>query len=319
MTATRPGRLLRWTGGAVLALIGLAAAFLYAPDTNPDAMRAQYGEGGVFVSAGGMAIHTRASGPESAPVLLMIHGTSASLHTWAPLRSRLDADYRVLAYDQPGHGLTGPHPDRDYTYDGMAEAVDAVLASARTERAVLIGNSMGGWVAWRYALANPDRVAALVLIDPAGMPSGEEVASNLGFRFMRSGLGRTAMRTLTPRAAVEASLRQTTARDEIVTDAMVDRYWHLLRYPGNRQAAGDQFTSDRKDLSGRLGEIDAPTLILWGEEDALIPVSSGAKFAEAMPNARLVTYDGVGHLPMEEVPDAVAADIGRFLREQGID
>ena len=263
--------------------------------------------------ADGLRVHYRVSGPEDGRPLVLIHGTAASLHTWEPLRARLDDRYRVIAYDQPGHGLTGPHPARDYTYDGMADGLEAVLAAEGIDRAVLIGNSMGGWVAWRHALARPDQVAALVLLDASGIPTEEASEGNLGFTLMRSGLGRAAMQRLTPRAAVEASLRQSVSNGAVVTDEAVDRYWELLRYPGNRQAAGDQFTAARIDASDRLGAVVAPTLVLWGVEDRLVPVSSAQGFVKKMPNAEAVLYEGIGHLPMEEAPDAVAADVRTFL------
>lgn len=309
-------RPLTFVAGLVVALIIGAVGFLWTPDTDPQAMRAKYGAlNDTYVeTAGGMSVHIRASGPKDAPALILIHGTSASLHTWEPLRARLGNRFRIIAYDQPGHGLTGPHPERDYTFEGMADALDAVFEAEDIERAVLVGNSMGGWVAWRDALENPDRVSALVLLDAAGIPKAVDTESNLGFRLLQSPAGRLAMRKFTPRAAVEASLLDTVSVDAIVTPDMVDRYWELLRYPGNRRAAGDQFTSPRRDLSGRLGEIEVPTLVLWGEQDQLIDASSAAVFTERMPNAKAVIFPGVGHLPMEEAPNRTADEIVRFLR-----
>ena len=307
---------------AGLAAVGLLAALLagfvawaWAPDTDRAAMIAKYGGSQARWAEGpdGLRVHYRVSGPEDALPLVLIHGTSASLHTWAPLRERLDDAYRVVAYDQPGHGLTGPHPDRDYSYGGMADGLEAVLAAENIEQAVFVGNSMGGWIAWQHALAQPDQVLALVLLDASGIPLDEKPKNALGFRLMRSPLGRAAAQRLTPRAAIEASVHDTISREEIITAAMVDRYWELLRYPGNRQAMADMFARQREDLSDRLGEIEAPTLVLWGDEDQLVPVSSAQGFVDRMPDAQAVIYDGVGHLPMEEVPDAVATDLRTFL------
>ena len=301
--------------GLVAIALAIFTVWAWAPDTDTAAMIAKYGGEEARWAEGpdGFRVHYRVSGPENGVPVVLIHGTAASLHTWEPLRARLEDRYRVVAYDQPGHGLTGPHPDRDYTYDGMADGLEAVLAAEGIERAVLIGNSMGGWVAWRHALARPDQVTALVLLDASGIPTEEASEGNLGFTLMRSGLGRAAMQRLTPRAAVEASLRQSVSNETVVTEAAVDRYWELLRYPGNRQAAGDQFTAPRIDASDRLSEVMAPTLILWGNEDQLVPVSSAQGFVDRMPNAAAFIYDGIGHLPMEETPDAVAADIRGFL------
>ncbi|MCQ8183861.1 alpha/beta fold hydrolase [Parvularcula maris] len=301
----------------LLALLTAGMAFLYEPDTDREEMIALYGgEQARWAPVEGhqdYRVHYRVSGPEDAPVLVLIHGTAASLHTWAPLRERLDQDYRVIAYDQPGHGLTGPHPERDYTFAGMREGLDAVLKATNTTEAVLIGNSMGGWVAWRMALDEPELVKGLVLIDPAGVPVEEESEGNIGFTIAQSSLGRALMKKITPRSLIESSVKQTVADENMVTPEMVDRYHDLLRFPGNREAAGDQFISPRQDLSGRLGEINAPTLILWGEEDRLIPVAAGRVFERDIPGAELIVYEGVGHLPMEEAPDRTAEDISGFL------
>ena len=298
----------------VIAIILVAlGVWAWTPDSDLDDLWADYGAGGVCAEADGMIVHSRASGPEDAPVLVMIHGTSASLHTWEPLRERLDGEFRMLAYDQPGHGLTGPHPDGLYTYAGMEDGLEAALDAHGIGRAVLVGNSMGGWIAWRAALAMPDRVAGLVLIDPSGMPTEEEAEGNLAFRLAGNSVGRAVLRHVTPRRMVESSLRESVSREAIVTDEAVDRYWRLTRRPGNREAMTDMFATEREDLSGRLGEIAVPTLVLWGEEDALIPASSGARFRDAIPGAELVVYPGVGHLPMEETPDAVADDVRAFL------
>ena len=299
----------------ILVALGVWA---WTPDSDLDALWDDYGVGGVCAETGGLVVHSRASGPEDAPVLVMIHGTSASLHTWEPLRERLDNGFRVVAYDQPGHGLTGPHPDGLYTYRGMEDGLEAVLDAHGVGRAVLVGNSMGGWVAWRAALAMPDRVAGLVLIDPSGMPTDEEAEGNLAFRLAANPAGRAVLRHVTPRGMVESSLRQSVSREAVVTDAAVDRYWRLTRRPGNRDAMTDMFATSREDLSGRLGEIVVPTLVLWGKEDALIPVSSAVRFRDAIPGAELVVYPGVGHLPMEEVPDAVAEDVQAFLADHDI-
>lgn len=308
-------RILKLTGAIVLLLLVIGVAILWTPDTDPDVMRAKYGgqEAKYARTAEGMDVHYRVSGPKDAPVVILIHGTSASLHTWEPLRSALEGSYRVVAYDQPGHGLTGPHPQKDYTYAGMADGLDAVFAAEAVDEAVLVGNSMGGWVAWRDGLENPHRVRGLVLLDAAGIPRSVRTSGNIGFRLLSNPLGALAMRKLTPRRAIEQSLYETVSVDEIVTDHMVDRYWELLRYPGNREAAAGQFSSPRADMSARLGEIEAPTLIIWGDEDPLIPVANAAVFAEMMPNARAVIYEGIGHLPMEEAPDRTAADIAGFL------
>lgn len=301
----------------LLIVLGGVTAFFWTKDTNPDEMHAKYGgEQAQYVEATGMKIHYRVSGPDTAPVLIFIHGTSASLHTWDRLRASLENEYRVIAYDQPGHGLTGPHPERDYTSRGMHQALSAIYTAEKINQATLIGNSMGGWVAWSFALDFPDQVERLVLLDSSGFPFPEEAEMNLGFKIMQSDFGRILMKRITPRSMVAKSLYDTVSKTDFIDDAEIDRYWELLRYPGNREAAGDQFHANRKDRSGELKNIQQPTLILWGEEDQLVPVEEAYKFQQEVPTNQLIIYPGVGHLPMEEVPAQVAEDIRSFMQAQ---
>ncbi|NNU15807.1 alpha/beta hydrolase [Parvularcula sp. ZS-1/3] len=299
----------------ILAVLAIFIIILWTPDTDREAMKAKYGGEAARYSLtdSGMEVHYRVSGPEDAPALILIHGTSSSLHTWEPLRALLDDRYRVVAYDQPGHGLTGPHPEHDYTYPGMAAGLDAVFEAESIERAVLIGNSMGGWVAWVDALENPERVEALVLIDALGIPETVDPHANPAFGIAQSAAGRLAMRKVTPRGVVASSIEATVADPKLVDDAMIDRYWELLRLPGNRRAAGEQFISPRAERSDKLSQIEQPTLIIWGEEDALIFPLAADEFERRIPNARSVTYADVGHLPMEEAPARTARDISEFL------
>ncbi len=305
----------------LVLLAALVAAFflLRTPDTDPIAMLAKYGgpQAKFAEGAGGMKIHFRDQGNPDGPPIILVHGTSASLHTWEPLAQRLGGEFRVIAYDQPAHGLTGAAPDNDYSASGMMHALDAVADAAGVDHFVLGGNSMGGWVAWRYALANPERVDALILLDAAGAPLREGEAPpplNLGFRLARTAPGRFLLRHFLPRELIEKSLRETVANQATVEDAMIDRYWELLRLPGNRRAAPYFFMADREpEMAERLSEIAAPTLILWGAEDKLIYPSAAETFHERIPNSQVSVYDGVGHLPMEEAPDRTADDIRRFL------
>jgi pimeloyl-ACP methyl ester carboxylesterase len=225
--------------------------------------------------------------------------------------------YRVITYTQPGHGLTGPNANHDYSFAGMAQALNLVTDELSLDHFVLGGNSMGGWVAWRYALAHPERVDALILLDSSGMPLREgetEPPLNLGFRLLKNPVGRFLLKQFTPRAAVERSALESVSVKSVITDDIVDRYWELLRLPGNRAAAGQRALVDREGAyANEIHNITAPTLIIWGEEDALIHATAATTFDERLPNAEVVIYEGVGHIPMEEAPDRTAADIDAFL------
>lgn len=303
------------------ALVVILAAFLLlrTPDTDRDAMIAKYGGADASFAAGpgGQRVHYRDQGKRGAPAIILLHGSNSSLHTWEPLVRRLGADYRIVTLDLPGHGLTGGTPDKNYGADGMAAAVDIVAAKLGIDRFVLGGNSMGGWVAWRYTLAHPERVDALLLLDAAGMPlrRGEKAPeSNVGFRILKYPFGRWLATQITPRALVEQSLRGSVENQAIVDAAMVDRYWELLRFPGNREATVLRARLDREPaMADRIGEIKAPTLILFGERDRIINASAAQTFRERIAGSEVVLLDDIGHLPMEEAPGATAEAIAAFL------
>ncbi len=305
-------------------LLALVAVFLWlrTPDTDRDEMVAKYGGPAASFVAGpaGQRIHYRDQGRREGPAIILLHGSNASLHTWEPLVRRLGADYRVVTLDLPGHGLTGGTPDKDYGADGMGAAVDVVAAKLGLDRFVLGGNSMGGWVAWRYALGHPDRVDALLLLDASGMPlrEGEKrPESNIGFRVLEYPLGRWLATRITPRMLVEQSLRGSVEKQGIVDEPMIDRYWELLRFPGNREATVLRARLDREPaMASRVGEIKAPTLILFGKKDKLINATAAQTFNERIKGSEVVLLDGIGHLPMEEAPDATAAAIADFLKRR---
>jgi pimeloyl-ACP methyl ester carboxylesterase len=303
------------------ALLVIVAIFLAlrTPDTDRDAMIAKYGGPDASFAAGpaGQRIHYRDQGRRDGRTIVLLHGSNSSLQTWEPLVERLGGDYRIVTLDLPGHGLTGGTPDKDYSAAGMIAAVDVVAAKLGLDHFILGGNSMGGWVAWRYALAEPGRVDALLLLDAAGMPlrKGEKAPeSNLGFRLLKNPVGRWLAGQITPRSLVEKSLRQSVAKTSIVDDAMVDRYWELLRFPGNREATALRATLDREPaMADRIGEIKVPVLILFGKQDRLINPSAALTFHDRIAGSEVVLLDGVGHLPMEEAPDATAMTIADFL------
>lgn len=303
----------------VLALLLVAAFFvLRTPDTDRAAMIAKYSAAGDrFVTiADGARVHVRDSGGDGR-VMVLLHGSNASLHTWEPLKREL-AGYRIITLDLPGHGLTGATPTHRYDPDEMVAAVDGVVTALGVDRFILGGNSMGGGISWRYALAHPAKVEALLLIDAAGMPprAGDKApASNIGFRIMRSGFGRWLGGQITPRPLIEQSLRGSVSNQSVVTQDAVDRYWELLRFPGNREATGIRFARGFADptAADRIRTITAPTLILFGREDKIINPSAAQSFAERIRGSQVVMLDGIGHLPMEEAPKATAQAISAFL------
>jgi pimeloyl-ACP methyl ester carboxylesterase len=228
----------------------------------------------------------------------------------------LKADYRVIRYDQIGHGLTGPAVGGTYTLGDFTGDVEQVADHLGLDQFVLGGNSMGGWITAGFALDHPGRLAGIVLVDASGSPVRRKSGSggNTGFSIATTPILNQGMRFITPRSIIEQSLSQSVSNQEVVTPEAVDRYWELLRYPGNRAATIERFATQRvvyakEDIRG----LTMPALIIWGEEDALTPVEAGAWYDEHLPNSTLVTYPGIGHLPHEEAVEATLADLREWL------
>lgn len=303
---------------AVAAILVIAFLVLRVPDTDPAEMRAKYGNGPsrFLTLENGRDIHFRDEGPRDAPVIVLLHGSNADLHTWQPWTERLKEDYRVIRFDQRGHGLTGPAPDDDYSVQGFGADIDAVTERLGVETFTLAGNSMGGWIAMAYALEKPWRVDALVLVDTAGAPVERKGGGNIAFTLAGLPVIGDIMSQLLPRSIVERSLSQSVSNQDVVTEAAVDRYWELARYPGNRSATRRRFSAPRTAFdSAEIERIQIPTLVMWGREDQLIPYEAGEWYAKHLPKATLVSYEGIGHLPMEEAPERSATDLRIWLSE----
>ncbi len=301
--------------GLLVALVALVFAIGYAADTDTAAMEAKYGRTPLLrTQASGLRY--RDDGNPNGTVLLLLHGANSSLQTWEPMGEALAAQFRLVSFDQQGHGLSGPHAQHDYSAQSRVQAGLEVLDELGIEKAIWVGNSMGGGVAWRAALLAPERVSGLVLIDPAGAQTGEAIKPYIGARIASTWIGQKILPVITPRFLVAQSLRQSVADANTMTEPMIDRYWEMVRYPGNRQAMAAAMTQPREaQLWHTINTITQPTLILWGEQDNIIPVSHGRAFAERIAGAQLITYPQAGHLPMEEIPTDVAADIQTWFSE----
>ncbi|MEZ4328612.1 MAG: alpha/beta fold hydrolase [Polyangiales bacterium] len=262
-----------------------------------------------FVELEGMRVHYRDEG--SGPPLLLIHGTSSSLHTWDGWVRTLASHRRVLRLDLPGFGLTGPAPDADYSAERYARTVTAFLDHCGVAQADVAGNSLGGRVAVQLTLAYPARVRRLVLVDATGL-AGQQPPAILGLA--RTPVLRELLTVVSPRFVVRQATEDVYGHDERVTEALVDRYHALLLREGNRRALVDRMSgSHDPDLDDRLAEVRVPTLLLWGGRDRRNPPMFGERFARGIAGAELRVYDELGHVPMEEDPDTTARDADGFL------
>jgi pimeloyl-ACP methyl ester carboxylesterase len=246
----------------------------------------------------------------------MVHGLSASLQTWEPWVARLGGHYRIVTLDLPGHGLTRAPAGYRPTTRGYADLVDTLARRLDLGPYVVVGNSMGGAVAWEDALRHRDDVRGLVLVDAAGWPEQRRQHGDapMIFRVLASPLGRRLLRDVDTRSMAADGLRAAYVDPARVTPALVDRYVELSRAPGHRDIRLSIVTrGPGKETRATFKTLNLPTLVMHGMDDRLIPFTDGQAFAATIPGARLVAYPGVGHVPMEQIPDRSAADLKAFL------
>jgi pimeloyl-ACP methyl ester carboxylesterase len=310
-------RILASVAGLVALMLVATIATQWAPDRPVSDLTARWAQPpSVFLDVAGLRAHLRDEGPRDDPApIVLLHGTSDSLHTWGGWTEVLARERRVIRVDLPGFGLTGPTPDGDYRIGRYVEFVSALLDALEVRQCVLAGNSFGGWVAWETALAHPGRVQALILVDAAGYPL-ESQSVPIGFRIASVPGLNHLMRSVLPRGLIESSVRNTYGDPSRVTPELVDRYYELTLRAGNRAALAQRFAAGRySQESGRLSALQLPTLILWGGKDRLIPLRYGEQFRRDIAGSRLVVFPELGHVPQEEDPAATVAAVLRFLRD----
>lgn len=309
-------RLLAAAGAGLLVLVAGFIAWAWAPDLPLEELKARWAPPpSQFIDVQGLLVHVRDEGPRDDPLpIVLVHGTASSLHTWAGWAGELARTRRVIRFDLPGFGLTGPSASGDYTMDAYVRFMAALLDRLGVARCVLGGNSLGGEVAWATALAYPQRVARLILVDaagyrftPRGLPIGFALAATPGLR--------TLMRQLLPPGLVERSVRSVYGDPSRVTPQQVALYTDMARRPGNREALGRRLAVHFTGREADIARLQLPTLILWGGKDRLIPPEYGERFARDIAGSRLVVFDALGHVPHEEDPAATLPVVQAFLAE----
>jgi pimeloyl-ACP methyl ester carboxylesterase len=302
-----------------VAALALAAAGLvaltWAPDRPVAALKARWAPPpSAFVDVAGMQVHLRDEGPRDDPTpIVLLHGTSASLHTWQGWADALKGERRVIRFDLPGFGLTGPAPDGNYTMDAYVRFVLAMLDRLGVQHAVLVGNSFGGNVAWATALGQPSRVAKLVLVDSAGYPMKPQSVP-IGFRIAGLPVLNRVAEVALPRSVIESSVRNVYGDPDKVTPELVDLYFDITVREGNRRALAQRWKQAPSGaMAEHVREIKVPTLILWGARDRLIPPEDGARFQRDIAGSRLVVFGDLGHVPHEEDPARTVAAARSFL------
>jgi pimeloyl-ACP methyl ester carboxylesterase len=303
----------------LLALIVIAAIafivfwFSRPADVSFEEVRASvpHSESSRFTEIDGVRIHYQEKGVGTPLVLL--HGFTSSTYSWKDVFEPLSRTFRVIAVDLKGFGFSGK-PDGDYTRRAQAQLVAHLLDHLKIEKAWLGGNSMGGEIALNVALANPQRVAGLILIDSAGV----EVrgGSSLAPAYVRVpfvGRALTAL-ALTSDKLVREGLGKSFFDDAKITNERVAHYFRPLRTRGGQLAALRARTqAGQFPIEQDLGRVNARTLIIWGAEDAVIPLAAGRTMNSLIKNSKLVIIEKCGHLPQEEMPERVLDEITTFI------
>jgi pimeloyl-ACP methyl ester carboxylesterase len=298
-----------------LAAVTVLSLWLWTPDLPREPLDQKYlAAPGDMMDVGVWRLHVRDSGVPAnrplAPPVLMLHGFGSSLHAWEAWAQGLAAQHRVIRLDLPGSGLSPPDPAEDYSDARALELLVALLDRLGVERVSLVGHSMGGRIAWTFAAQHPQRIHRLVLVAPDGFASPRfdygkpvDVPALLG-----------VMRHVLPRPLLRMNLETAYARPQSLDESTVSRYHDLTRAPGARQAMLDRL---RQTVlippEPVLRQIRAPTLLLWGESDAMIPMTNARDYLQAIPGSRLASLPAVGHLPQEETPQESLRPVQEFL------
>ena len=301
-----------------IVTILLAGAFLLSScdsDIPVAQLKAKYQKvNSAFIDIDGVSVHYIMEGrmDDSLPIVF-IHGTSASLHTWDTLSSFLKTNKKIIRLDLPAFGLTGPNRLNQYSFNFYNQFLDEFLLKLNVTKCIVAGNSLGGSIAWNYAIASPNKVKQLILLDASGYPKKDEKGS-LGFKLAGIPVLNQALKHISPISLIRKSLEDAFYNKSLVTEQMVHQYHDMLLREGNRAAVLELFQHPMKADATKIKMITQPTLIIWGKEDQLISYKNAALFKQDIRNSQMLVLDKVGHIPMEEAPKQVAAAILEFIK-----
>jgi pimeloyl-ACP methyl ester carboxylesterase len=304
--------------GSMLSALGLGTAFLavalyglWTPDLERAGLEERYfSSSPQIIDVDGLKIYYKETGPQAAPALLLLHGFGSSLQAWDDWSVKLAQKYRVIRLDLPGFGLTGASPANDYSEEKDLVILTHVADKLGLEKFSVIGHSMGGKMAWSLAASQPERVQALVLMAPDGFPETKDIGTKPYEVPAIMGL----IKYVLPKYLVRKSIEPAFAEADALSDALVNRYYDMLRAPGVRGAILERSNQTiYTDPVPRLKAIKAPTLLIWGEQDQMIPSTNAQSYATALSNSSTVLVPKLGHLLQEEQPEKGLAAVMQFL------
>lgn len=270
--------------------------------------------GGAFVEVNNQLlyyVHLMGDGE----TVLLLHGQGGSTLTWRETMPALQsAGYDVYALDLPGMGLSQKGLDLNYSHPAIAETVSAFMDSQRIEKVNLVAHAFGSNIATQLVLSHPERVNKLVLVAPTLFytPTAEVPPFLFDLGFLKR-WSRVMLQLVLPEAVGE-QLRSATKKDEVVTDQLIDDYSRILRTQDwDLSVIGMLRDSSHNALSDPIQTVQAPVLLMWGMGDGWATPNAADGMLRDFPNARLVKFEGVGHLPMHEAPTDFNAALIEFL------
>ena len=305
-------KIFRYSFLAILFTLGITLILLWRPDLKKSYLEDKYGQdSSQFLNIEGARIHLRDTGNPNGPAIIFIHGFGASLHTWEDWSRSLEKEFRVIRFDLPGFGLTGPDTKMDYSDDRSNQILIKLMDTLHVKKATVIGNSIGGRIAWYFASRYPERVEKLVLISPDGF---ESPGLNYNTKPEIPAYW-DLINFIFPKFLFKQNLEIAYTNKGVLSDQLFERYYELALYPGNRQAMLDRMRQTvLQDPTLFLKDIRCPILLLWGENDAMIPIKNAQDYLALVPQAKLQTLTKLGHLPQEEAPRESLPYLISFLK-----
>lgn len=302
----------------MLSALGLGTAFLavalyglWTPDLERAELEKRYfSSSPQIIDVDGLKVYYKETGPQGAPALLLLHGFGSSLQAWDDWSLKLEQKYRVIRLDLPGFGLTGASPANDYSEEKDLAILTYFADKLGLEKFSVMGHSMGGKMAWSLAASQPERVQALVLMAPDGFPETKDIGTKPYEVPAIMGL----IKYVLPKYLVRKSIEPAFVQADALNDALVNRYFDMLRAPGVRGAILERSNQTiYTDPVPRLKAIKAPTLLIWGERDQMIPNTNAQSYAHVLSNSTTVLVPKLGHLLQEEQPEKGLTAVIQFL------
>lgn len=316
---------------SLLVMVGLlitGCGIYIEPDVPPAELA---DPNGAFVEVDGVELYYVTDGDPDDPAVILVHGFGASTFSWRLTMPALaEAGYYAVAVDRPGFGLSEKSFDLNYAHATQAELISDFMDALEIDRAAVVGHSQGGNIVMHLAARHPERISKLVIVAGAVISTDSESGSGLSDAmalplfildlvgadnvwarralslFLGAYLDREFVRGLTE-----------SAYGSEVSEEVVDGYYRAFRTPNWEEGLIAMFldtTGDRLS-EDTLRSIEIPTLLIWGNADAWVPIEGGRQLAELLPNATLITYDQVGHSPMDTTPQAFNVDLISFLED----